>query len=61
MYIVTDMTKQNKEYYTADESRLWLHAKHPLLQNRRAIELIREDKMEDVLAVIDRLANSAHI
>ncbi len=49
------------EFYTPDEARLWLNAKHPLLQNRRAIDLIRENKMEDVLIVIDRLDNEAYI
>jgi transcriptional regulator with XRE-family HTH domain len=43
------------EYYSADETRLWLHARHPLLDNERAIDLIRARRTEEVLAVIERL------
>src|SRR5580704_13316836 len=28
------------EFYTPDEARLWLHTAHPLLQGKRAIDLI---------------------
>jgi transcriptional regulator with XRE-family HTH domain len=49
------------DFYTADETRLWLHAKHPLLNGERAIDLINHDRMEEVLAVIDRLDSGAYI
>lgn len=49
------------DFYTADETRLWLHAKHPLLAGERAIDLINQDRTQDVLAVIDRLDEGAYV
>lgn len=44
-----------RDFYGADEIRLWLHARHPLLNGERAIDLINNDRTEEVLAVIERL------
>src|SRR5260370_11924879 len=41
--------------YTPAETRLWLHAKHPLLNNERAIDAILADRTEEVLPVIQPL------
>lgn len=49
------------DFYTADETRLWLHARHPLLNGERAIDLINADRTQDVLAVIERLDAGAYI
>jgi transcriptional regulator with XRE-family HTH domain len=49
------------DFYSADEIRLWLHARHPLLDGARAIDLIRANRTEDVLAVIDRLDAGAFL
>ena len=49
------------DYYTPDETRLWLHARHPLLNGQRAIDLINEGRTEEVLAVIERLDSGAYI
>ena len=49
------------DFYTADETRLWLHARHPLLSGERAIDLINQDRTEEVLAVIDRLEAGAYV
>jgi transcriptional regulator with XRE-family HTH domain len=49
------------DFYTADETRLWLHSKHPLLNGERAIDLINQDRTEEVLAVIDRLEAGAYV
>jgi transcriptional regulator with XRE-family HTH domain len=49
------------DLYTADETRLWLHAHHPLLNGERAIDLINADRTEEVLAVIERLDAGAYI
>lgn len=43
------------EYYSADEVRTWLYARHPQLEGRRAIELINQNQSEDVLRILDRL------
>ena len=49
------------DFYTPDETRLWLHARHPLLSGERAIDLINEGRTEEVLAVIERLDSGAYI
>jgi transcriptional regulator with XRE-family HTH domain len=49
------------DLYTPEETRLWLHAPHPLLQRERAVDLIHEGRTEEVLAVIDRLEAGAYL
>ena len=48
------------DFYTPDETRLWLHTKHPMLNNERAIDLINDGRTQDVLAVIDALDSGAY-
>ncbi|MDQ2080414.1 hypothetical protein RA307_09500 [Xanthobacteraceae bacterium Astr-EGSB] len=43
------------EFYSPDETRLWLYAKHRLLDGRRAIDLIHDGHADEVLAVIESL------
>src|SRR5947208_3147052 len=38
------------DLYTPDETRLWLHSHHPMLNGERAIDLINSDRTEEVLA-----------
>ena len=49
------------DFYTPDETRLWLHARHPLLNGECAIDLINAGRTEEVLAVIERLEAGAYI
>ncbi len=49
------------DFYTADEARLWLHARHPLLKGERAIDLINTNRTEEVLSVIERLDTGAYV
>ena len=49
------------DFYTPDETRLWLHSRHQLLNNERAIDLINSDRTEDVLAVIERLDDGSYV
>ena len=44
-----------RDYDTADEIRAWLYARHPQLGGERAIDLINQNRSEDVLRVLDRL------
>jgi transcriptional regulator with XRE-family HTH domain len=48
------------DFYTSDETRLWLHAIHPMLHNERAIDLINNGRTEEVLAVIEALDSGAY-
>ena len=49
------------EYYTAEEIRAWLYARHPQLDGRRAIDSVLEGQSGDVVAVLDRLDAAAYI
>lgn len=48
------------DFYAADETRLWLHSRHPMLNGERAIDLINEGRTEAVLAVIEALEVGAY-
>jgi transcriptional regulator with XRE-family HTH domain len=48
------------EFYTPDETRLWLHTSHPMLGGERAIDLIHAGRTEDVLAAIEALDSGAY-
>ena len=48
------------DFYTPDETRLWLHAAHPMLNGERAIDVIRAGRTEEVLAVIESLEQGAY-
>ena len=50
-----------QEFYTAQDIRLWLYARHPQLNGERAIDLIHDDRTVDVLKVIDRLENEVFV
>ncbi|MCB1463958.1 MAG: hypothetical protein KDJ90_16420 [Nitratireductor sp.] len=49
------------EYYTPEEIRAWLYARHPQLDGERAMDLIHNDRSLEVLAVIDRLDNDVFV
>lgn len=47
------------DFYTPDETRIWLHTPHQMLKGERAIDLINSDRTEEVLAVIEALDSGA--
>lgn len=49
------------DFYTPDETRLWLHTSHPLLERERPVDLIQAGRTEEILAVIDRLEAGAYL
>ncbi len=49
------------DIYTPDETRIWLYSRNALLDGERAIDLIREKRTEEVLAVIERLDAGAYL
>ena len=50
-----------QDYYDAAEIRVWLNSPHPQLDGERAIDLIHQGKMEEVLQVIKRLDSEAYL
>ena len=49
------------DFYTPDETRLWLHSAHPLLNGERAIDLINGGRTSEVLEVIEQLDSGAYL
>ena len=49
------------EYYTAEEIRLWLYAPHAQLDGRRAIDVVHQGGLTEVLQVLDRLEVAAYL
>lgn len=49
------LVERLSEYYTPDETRIWLYSKHRLLEGERAIDLIHQGQTDKVLAVIESL------
>jgi transcriptional regulator with XRE-family HTH domain len=47
------------DFYTPEETRLWLHTAHPMLNGERAIDLINAGRTQEVLAVIESLDTGA--
>lgn len=54
------LVDQLSAIYEPDEARLWLFSPHSEFDGRPAAELIAEDRMDEVLAVIDRLQAGAY-
>jgi transcriptional regulator with XRE-family HTH domain len=50
-----------QEFYSADEVRMWLYARHPQLEGERAIDVINQGNSERVLNVLDRLEAEAYL
>jgi transcriptional regulator with XRE-family HTH domain len=48
------------DFYTPEETRIWLYAKHPLMDGARAIDLIHDGKTDRVLTVIESLADGTY-
>ncbi len=55
------ITSRLEEFYTADEIRSWLYARHPQLGGERAIDAIHDGRAEDVLKAIDRLESAVYL
>ena len=43
------------EFYSPEETRLWLYSKHRLLDGERAIDLINRGEADKVLSIIESL------
>lgn len=48
------------DFYTPEETRLWLYSKHRLLNGERAIDLVYAGRTGDVLAVIESLDEGSY-
>jgi len=50
-----------QEFYSPDEVRTWLYARHPQLEGERAVDVINQGNSERVLNVLDRLEAEAYL
>jgi len=48
------------EFYTPEETRMWLYSKHRLLNDERAIDLIHEGRADEILTMIESLDEGAY-
>jgi hypothetical protein len=48
------------EFYSPDETRIWLYSKHPLLNGERAIDLVHDGRTAEILSVIESLDESTY-
>src|SRR5436853_6271040 len=48
------------EFYSPDETRIWLYSKHRLLKGERAIDLIHDGRTDEVLTVIESLSEGSY-
>lgn len=48
-------------YYGQEEVRAWLYSKHPQLKGERVIDLIHDQRTEEVIAILDRLGADAYL
>lgn len=53
--------KRLQDYYTDDEIRTWLYARHPQLNGERAVDLIHQQRTIEVLKVLDRLDSDGYL
>ena len=56
-----DIVERLGKHYTPVEIQTWLNAPHPQLAGAQAIDLIRQGRALEVLAVIDRLDTEVHL
>lgn len=49
------------EFYAPDEIRTWLYARNALLDGARAVDLIQDERTEEVLAAIERLSALSYL
>lgn len=47
--------------YTPEEAKLWLFSHHRDLDGARPADLIADERVEEVLAIIDRLQSGAYV
>lgn len=55
------ITEQLAEFFEPSDVKLWLLAPNPQLGGERPVDLLSQERVKDVLAVIERLRDSAYV
>ena len=56
-YLIDRLT----DYYSGSEIRTWLYAPHPQLEGRRAIEVLHEGGLTEILKTLERMDEAAYL
>jgi uncharacterized protein (DUF2384 family) len=56
-YLIDRLT----DYYPASEIRTWLYAPHPQLEGRRAIEVLHDGGLTEILKTLERMDEAAYL
>ncbi len=62
--IMSDLTyvvMRLSAYYSQEEVRTWLYARHSQLDGERAVDFIHDDRSENVIALLGRLDADAYL
>lgn len=49
------------DYYSNEEIRVWLYAPHPQLEGRRAIDVLHEGGLTEILKTLERMDEAAYL
>lgn len=49
------------DYYEPHEARVWLYAPQPQLNGERPIDLLHVGRVQEVVAILDRLDSGAYL
>jgi len=49
------------EFFEPEEARLWLYRPHPLLDGASPADYIEQERVDEVLALIDHLESGAYV
>ncbi len=55
------LASEISEFYEPDDARVWLFSRNRLLHGATPAQLIQEDRIDDVLAVIEQLKTGAYV
>jgi transcriptional regulator with XRE-family HTH domain len=55
------LSSELAEFYDPEDARLWLFSRHRLLGGATPAERIQEDRIDDVLAIIEQLKSGAYV
>jgi uncharacterized protein (DUF2384 family) len=53
--------KRLEDYYTDEEIRTWLYARHPQLNGERAVDMIHQSRTIEVLNILNRLDSDGYL
>ena len=61
LLLIAWLADELSSLYAPEEARIWLYSPHPMLSNKRPVDLISEgrESIQQVIAIINQLKDSA--